>query len=137
MLVLATGSGLLEKSLLVKVAVKNPADTSKPFAVYFMAANGSGYITSIKDRSTQSAMIQLQLMPLWLGCKKQKLSGTTNGVLKMLRKELLDILACPKCKGKIRYDTKKNKIICSKCRLRYPILEGDIPDMLIEDAEKF
>jgi len=55
----------------------------------------------------------------------------------MLDKELLKILACPKCKGDVRYDKKENKLICDKCRLKYKILEGDIPDMLIEDAEKF
>lgn len=55
----------------------------------------------------------------------------------MLKKELLDILACPKCKGDIEYDKKKNKLICHSCRLRYKILEGDIPNMLIEEAEKF
>ncbi|MBI4018616.1 MAG: Trm112 family protein [Candidatus Aenigmarchaeota archaeon] len=55
----------------------------------------------------------------------------------MLKKELLDILACPKCKGDLDYDRKKNRLICKKCRLRFPVLEGDIPDMLIEDAEKF
>jgi hypothetical protein len=55
----------------------------------------------------------------------------------MLKKELLDILACPKCKGDIHYDKKENKIICKKCRLKYKILDGDIPDMLIEDAEKY
>lgn len=52
-------------------------------------------------------------------------------------RELLTVLACPKCKGNIKYDRTANKIICMKCRLRYPVLEGDIPDMLIEDAEKF
>ncbi|MBI5061342.1 MAG: Trm112 family protein [Candidatus Aenigmarchaeota archaeon] len=51
-----------------------------------------------------------------------------------LRKELLDILACPKCKGALVY--KKTALECGKCRLRYRI-DGDIPDMLIEEAEKF
>jgi len=55
----------------------------------------------------------------------------------MLKKELLDILACPKCKGDIEYEKKKNKLVCNKCRLRYGIIDGDIPDMLIEDAERF
>lgn len=50
-------------------------------------------------------------------------------------KELLDILACPKCKESVRVD--KGKVVCDKCRLKFPILEGNIPDMLIEDAEKF
>ncbi len=55
----------------------------------------------------------------------------------MLSKELLDILACPQCKGDLDYDMQKNKLICHKCRLRFSILDEDIPDMLIEDAEKF
>ena len=55
----------------------------------------------------------------------------------MLKKELLNILACPKCKGDLKYDTKKNALACMKCRLRYSILEKDIPNMLIEEAEKF
>jgi uncharacterized protein YbaR (Trm112 family) len=54
-----------------------------------------------------------------------------------VKKELLDILACPKCKGNVKYDKKKNKITCNKCRLKYGIIEGDIPNMLIEEAEKF
>jgi len=55
----------------------------------------------------------------------------------VLKKELLDILACPKCKGALSYDIKKKKLACKKCRLRYKVMEGDVPDMLIEDAEKF
>jgi len=48
-------------------------------------------------------------------------------------KELLDILACPKCKGKIRLSDKKDGLICEKCRLVYPI-KDDIPIMLIDEA---
>lgn len=55
----------------------------------------------------------------------------------MLKKELLDILACPKCKGDLDYDRKKNKLACKKCRLRFSVIDEDIPDMLLEDAEKF
>lgn len=52
----------------------------------------------------------------------------------MLKKELLDILTCPQCKGGLDYD--KKKLICKKCRLRFAV-ENDIPDMLISDAEKY
>ena len=55
----------------------------------------------------------------------------------MIDKKLLEILACPKCKGNLRYDKKNQKLICPKCRLKYGIIDGDIPDMLIEDAEKY
>jgi len=54
----------------------------------------------------------------------------------MLSKDLLDVLACPKCKGNIKYDKKASKLICNKCRLKYDII-GDIPNMLIDEAEKF
>ena len=54
----------------------------------------------------------------------------------MLNKELLDILACPKCKGDLVYDKDKNKLICNACRLKYDI-KDDIPIMLIDEAESF
>jgi len=50
-------------------------------------------------------------------------------------KELLEILACPKCKGDIRLNEKGDGLICNACRLMYPIKE-DIPVMLIEEAIK-
>ena len=50
----------------------------------------------------------------------------------MLNNKLLNILVCPKCKLKI---TQKNRfLICNKCKLAYPILDKDVPDMLISDA---
>lgn len=53
----------------------------------------------------------------------------------MLSEKLLEILACPKCKGDLVYDKDNNKLICDGCRLRYRI-EDDIPIMLIDEAEK-
>jgi uncharacterized protein YbaR (Trm112 family) len=54
----------------------------------------------------------------------------------MLDKELLDILACPKCKGELEYKELENQLVCHSCRLIYRI-EDDIPIMLIDEAEKF
>ena len=70
----------------------------------------------------------------------------------MLDKELLDILACPKCKSEVKekdengkevvkvidleYDSENNFLICHNCRLKYRI-EDDIPIMLIDEAESF
>ena len=54
----------------------------------------------------------------------------------MLSKKLLDILACTKCKGNMLYEEKKNRLTCKKCMARYSIID-DIPNMLIEDAEKY
>ncbi len=47
--------------------------------------------------------------------------------------ELLDILACPKCKGKLLLNAASDGIVCLSCRLVYPIKE-DIPVMLIDEA---
>ena len=58
-------------------------------------------------------------------------------ILMPVDKQLLDIMACPKCKGDIRYDQKQNAIFCDKCRLKFKVLDGDIPDMLLADSEKF
>lgn len=50
-------------------------------------------------------------------------------------KDLLEIMACPKCKGDIKEEGMF--ITCAKCRLAYPVLDENIPDMLIEDAWPF
>jgi len=50
-----------------------------------------------------------------------------------LSKELLEILACPKCKGDIFLNRVGDGLICKACRLVYPIRE-DIPVMLIDEA---
>ncbi len=47
-------------------------------------------------------------------------------------KDLMNILACPKCKSDVK---EQNMFItCSKCKLAYPVLDKTVPDMLIEDA---
>lgn len=50
-----------------------------------------------------------------------------------IEKELLEILACPKCKGEVKMNEKGDGLVCSKCRLVYPI-KDDIPVMLIDEA---
>jgi uncharacterized protein YbaR (Trm112 family) len=48
-------------------------------------------------------------------------------------KKLLDILACPVCKGPLVYHEKAGELICKADRLAYPI-KDDIPVMLEEEA---
>lgn len=48
--------------------------------------------------------------------------------------ELLEILACPKCKGEVELESGGASLICYHCSLRYRI-EDDIPVMLIDEAE--
>jgi uncharacterized protein YbaR (Trm112 family) len=54
----------------------------------------------------------------------------------MLDQELLDILACPKCKGSLDYKPEDEQLICQNCRLIYPV-KDDIPVMLIDEAKKY
>lgn len=48
-------------------------------------------------------------------------------------KELLEILACPKCKGDLELTPEEDGIVCNACKLKYPIKE-DIPIMLVDEA---
>jgi hypothetical protein len=54
----------------------------------------------------------------------------------MLDPELLEILVCPKCKGKLEHREEEKKLICHNCRLKYEI-KDDIPIMLIDEAQSF
>ena len=51
-----------------------------------------------------------------------------------IKNELLEILACPKCKGDIYLNNDGDGLICERCRLMYEIRE-DIPIMLIDEAK--
>jgi uncharacterized protein YbaR (Trm112 family) len=58
-----------------------------------------------------------------------------KGVCRMaVKKELLEILRCPKCKGPIHPNPDETGLICEQCRLMYEVRE-DIPIMLIEEAK--
>jgi len=51
-----------------------------------------------------------------------------------ISQELLEILACPKCKGNIYLNDAQNGLICDNCKLLYEI-KDDIPIMLIDEAK--
>ncbi|WP_087017348.1 Trm112 family protein [Thaumasiovibrio subtropicus] len=46
---------------------------------------------------------------------------------------LLEIVACPLCKGKLNFDKDNNELICKFDRLAYPIRDG-IPVLLETEA---
>ena len=48
---------------------------------------------------------------------------------------LLDILACPVCKGPLRYSRATAELVCRADRLAYPIRD-EIPVMLEEEARR-
>jgi len=57
----------------------------------------------------------------------------------MLDAKLLEILACPKCKGDLEYkpspeDDSMGELICHACKLVFRV-EDDIPIMLLDEAQ--
>ncbi len=49
--------------------------------------------------------------------------------------ELLEILACPQCKGGLEKRDEPEAFVCGQCRLAFPVRDG-IPVMLIDEAER-
>ena len=68
------------------------------------------------------------------GDRLQKKSVNDKGANMGINKELLDILACPKCKGEIYLNDAEDGLICDHCKLLYEI-KDDIPIMLIDEAK--
>jgi uncharacterized protein YbaR (Trm112 family) len=50
-------------------------------------------------------------------------------------KKLLEILACPLCKGILHYQKTNQELICKLDRLAYPIRDG-IPVMIEDQARR-
>jgi uncharacterized protein YbaR (Trm112 family) len=61
---------------------------------------------------------------------------TTATITVVISPELLEVLACPKCKQKVELSEDGSVLTCEVDRLRYPIVDG-IPVMLIEEAQSF
>lgn len=54
----------------------------------------------------------------------------------LLRAELLEILACPQCKRRVKMTADETYIECENCRLHFPIRDN-IPVMLIDEAQSY
>jgi uncharacterized protein YbaR (Trm112 family) len=72
-----------------------------------------------------ASAIHFKKLYRYLNCRRDPMA---------ISKELLDILACPKCKGDIYLNESGNGLICDKCKLLYEIRD-DIPIMLIDEAK--
>jgi uncharacterized protein len=48
--------------------------------------------------------------------------------------QMLEILACPKCKGRLELKPDSSALLCRACRLSYAI-EDEIPNLIVEDAK--
>jgi len=51
-----------------------------------------------------------------------------------LNKALIDILACPKCKGALDLKADESEFQCKSCKLVYAVIEG-IPNFIVEEAK--
>ena len=51
-----------------------------------------------------------------------------------LNRELIDILACPKCKGALDLRGDESAFECGACKLAYPVVD-DIPNFIQEVAQ--
>jgi len=61
-------------------------------------------------------------------------SAKSPSVTRGIDKELLDILACPACRGDIKSGAAADFLYCLSCGRRYPLKNG-IPILIIEKAE--
>ncbi|MEN6465445.1 MAG: Trm112 family protein [Syntrophaceae bacterium] len=52
-----------------------------------------------------------------------------------VKQEMMEILACPKCKGEVVLKQELNGLVCEKCGLLYEIRD-DIPVMISDTAKK-
>jgi uncharacterized protein YbaR (Trm112 family) len=52
-----------------------------------------------------------------------------------MEERLLDILACPVCKGPLKYQREAAVLVCRAERLAFPIQNG-VPMMLEEDSRQ-
>jgi len=50
----------------------------------------------------------------------------------MIDKRLMDVMACPRCKGNIRQ--KGMFLLCRKCSIAFPVLDDSVPNMIIEES---
>jgi len=53
-----------------------------------------------------------------------------------ISKELLEILACPLCKGDLKWEERFHVLICEKCGVFYQVVD-DIPILLPDSAKPF
>ena len=50
-----------------------------------------------------------------------------------LNRDLIDILACPKCKGPLKLREDESAFECGACKLVYMVVD-DIPNFIVEEA---
>jgi uncharacterized protein YbaR (Trm112 family) len=93
-----------------------------------------GYVTCLANflLSVIKISFNVNKNKVCLYCPHQPIN--TRKAIMALSEELLNILACPKCKGDIYINDTNDGLICDNCKLLYEIRD-DIPIMLIDEAK--
>lgn len=47
---------------------------------------------------------------------------------------ILEIIACPKCKGRLQLGPDGSALLCRACKLAYPVVD-EIPNLIVDDAK--
>jgi uncharacterized protein YbaR (Trm112 family) len=50
-----------------------------------------------------------------------------------ISRELIEIVACPKCKGPVKLKDDESGFVCASCHLVYPVVD-EIPNFLVDEA---
>lgn len=53
----------------------------------------------------------------------------------MIDPELRELLVCPVDHGELADDEEAQRLVCTVCGLRYPVVDG-IPVMLVDEADR-
>lgn len=53
-----------------------------------------------------------------------------------MQHKLLEILACPSCRGRLRLDADSSRLLCSVEKIAFPIRD-DIPVLLCSEATNY
>lgn len=52
-----------------------------------------------------------------------------------MHKQLLQLLVCPRCHGRLKFDRKRKELVCESDRLGFPVRNG-VPVLLEMDARR-
>lgn len=50
-------------------------------------------------------------------------------------KKQIEMIVCPECNSKLKYEKASKELVCEKCNIAFPVVDG-IPVMLIEETRK-
>jgi uncharacterized protein YbaR (Trm112 family) len=50
-----------------------------------------------------------------------------------ISRELIEVVACPKCKGPVKLKDDESGFVCAQCRLVFPVVD-EIPNFLVDEA---